>query len=194
MRTSQSADFHQTLGEALDGPAATDVLDADLKKEILFAASRGPEALEGLLACLDPAERHAAFGFLQSEEGNNKTARALGRKSPEEENFLARRAALDAEPVQQSVQQLKEVAQVVTERAEAEAKAEAEKPAPPVAEEAPVASVASMSEQVTALSEETKEDRDNVLAREAHFAKKWEGNEFLARALARRRGGGGGST
>ena len=190
MRTSQSADFHQTLGEALDGPAPTDVLDADLKKELLFAASRGPEALEGLLACLDPAQRHAAFGFLQSEEGNNATARALGRKSPEEENFHARRAALDAEPVQKP----KEVAQEVTERAQAEAKAEAQQPAPPAAEEAQVPSVASMSEQATALSEENKEDRDNVLAREAHFAKKWEGNEFLARALARRRGGGGGST
>jgi hypothetical protein len=177
MRTSQSTDFHQTLGEALDGPAPTDALDADLKKELLFAASRGPEALEGLLACLDAAQRHAAFGFLQSEEGNNATARALGRKSPEEENFHARRAALDAEPVQKP----KDVAQEVTERA----KAEAEKPAPPVAEEAALPVMEPVEEQ---------NDRDNVLAREAHFAKKWEGNEFLARALARRRGGGGGGS
>jgi hypothetical protein len=181
MRTSQSHDFHQTLGEALDGPAPTDALDADLKKEVLFAASRGAEALEGLLACLDPAQRHAAFTFLQSEEGNNATARSLGRKSPEEENYHARRAALDAEPVQQP----KAVAEEVTARAEAEAKAEVAQPAPPAAEEASLPTV----EAVEAPLEQN--DRDNVLAREAHFAKKWEGNELLARALARRRGGGG---
>jgi hypothetical protein len=186
MRSSQSHDFHQTLSEGLDGPAVSDALDADLKKELLFAASRGPEALEGLLACLDSVQRHAAFGFLQSEEGNSATARSLGRKSPEEENYHARRAALDAEPVQKP----KEVAQEVTERAQAEVKAEVAQPAP--AEEASVPSVATMTEQTAALAEETKEDRDNVLAREAHFAKKWEGNEFLARALARRRGAGGG--
>ncbi len=120
--------FQQTLDEGLDGPATSDALDAELRREIISAASRGPDALEGLLACLDSGQRSAAFHFLQSEEGNHATARGLGRKSAEEENYLARREALDSTPVFTP----KEAAREVTARAQAEVSA-------PVAEAAPVA-------------------------------------------------------
>jgi hypothetical protein len=169
--TLKHHEFEKRIDEAVAGVRERDdVLDPELKREVLSAASRGPEALEGLLACLSPGERSAAFGFLQSEEGNAATARTLNRVSPEEANFHARRAAIDAAPVPEP----RAVAAEVTRRAVEETR---------TAEPAVVEEAAPAPEVV---NEEAVNDHvDNVAAREAHFAKKWEGNDLLAQALAR---------
>jgi hypothetical protein len=176
--------FQQTLDEGLDGPATSDALDAELQREIISAASRGPDALEGLLACLDSGQRSAAFRFLQSEAGNHATARGLGRKSAEEENYLARRAALDATPVMAP----RDAAREVTERAKAEvsvAPAATETAAPAATAESNAAMLDSIVARADALTREVKEERDNHAAREAYLAKKYEGNDLMARAMAR---------
>ena len=174
--------FQQTLDEGLDGPATSDALDAELRREIISAASRGPDALEGLLACLDSGQRSAAFHFLQSEEGNHATARGLGRKSADEENYLARRAALDATPVVAP----RDAAREVTERAKAEVSAEPAAEAAPVATaESNAAMLESIGDRTDALSQEVKDERDNHAAREAYLAKKYAGNDLMARAMAR---------
>jgi hypothetical protein len=174
-------EFEQAISEAVDGPQTSDALDADLKKELVFAASRGPDALEGLLACLDPGQRHAAFFFLQTEEGNGATARGLGRKSADEENYLARRAALDATPVVAP----RDAAREVTERAQAEVSAPVAEPGPTATAESNAAMLDSIGERADALTQEVKDERDNHSAREAYLAKKYEGNDFMARAMAR---------
>ncbi|HUQ07488.1 MAG TPA: hypothetical protein VM261_33575 [Kofleriaceae bacterium] len=180
-------EFERAIDEAVDGPATSDALDPDLKRELVFAASRGAEALEGLLACLDSGQRHAAFFYLQTEEGNNATARGLGRKSADEENYLARRAALDATPDATPKVAPKEAVREVTERAQAEVSAQAAEPAaaPAATAESNAAMLDSIGERADALSQEVKDERDNHAAREAYLAKKYEGDDLMARAMAR---------
>ncbi|MBZ0237641.1 MAG: hypothetical protein K8M05_35325, partial [Deltaproteobacteria bacterium] len=52
-------------------------LDAALTEELLSADRRGPEALEGFLACLTDDERAAALRHLHETRGNNHVAQVL---------------------------------------------------------------------------------------------------------------------
>jgi hypothetical protein len=156
------------------------VLDAELTAEILSADRRGPEALEGLLACLSEAERHAAMALLQQTHGNSHVAKTVGAR----DSFLSRALAKHAG----------DGAAVTPAAAETIVRAEhaglGEKEATQVAREVQSEEVARAQPETTAAPapDAGSSERDVYLANKASMDARWERETLFQRALARHRG------